>query len=331
MGMPGLDHLVADAADDVLLAGGLEELVVLDGVGVGDEPLPVLVGRLGERVAEEVELELGGALDLEAVGGGPLELAAEDAPGGDLDRRALHGQQVAQDQHAARQPGQGPHRVGVDHRVEVAVAACPSWRIGSRAAAPCRRRRPAGSRTPRFRAPGTCSRKKAPVTRLPTGRPCRSGKATTTVSTSPDWIWWGRVCSVSIAQHSGPARARGRPALLGGHVGGGDPAVHHQRRSGDERGVVRGQEQRGLGDLLGPPEPPDGDVDQSSLPPGRVGQQLGQQRASRSGPGRSSWPGSPGGRTRRPARGSWPARRPWTRCRRSGRWPPRPGPRTRPR
>ena len=39
---PGLHHLAADTADHVLLAGGLQELVVLDGVGVGHQPLPCL-------------------------------------------------------------------------------------------------------------------------------------------------------------------------------------------------------------------------------------------------------------------------------------------------
>ena len=85
-GDAGLEHLAADPPDDVLVARCLQELVVLDGAGVGDQSLPALGRRLGEGVAEEVELELGGALDLEPEGGRPLDLSAQDPPGRDLDR-----------------------------------------------------------------------------------------------------------------------------------------------------------------------------------------------------------------------------------------------------
>ena len=128
----GLDHLVADAGDDVLLPRRLEELVVLDRRGVGDEVLPPLLGRLGERVEEQVELELGGALDHEAPLGGPLDLAPEDAAGGHLDRLALHGHEVAQDEHTSRLPGDGPHRLGVDDGVEIAVAGLPVGELVAR-------------------------------------------------------------------------------------------------------------------------------------------------------------------------------------------------------
>src|ERR1700722_13359210 len=128
----------------------------------------------------------------------------------------------------------------------------------------------------------TCSRKNGPVTRFPTGLPWRSGKATTTVSMAP-----AAICCRSDSTVSIPELFRGgalpsnvtpaRPASFRRHVGSGDAPVHHHRRTGDERSIVRGQEQGGPGDLLGVPEPSDGDVGQSTLATGWVGQELGQQ------------------------------------------------------
>src|SRR5438093_7017098 len=58
-----------------------------------------------------------------------------------------------------------------------------------------------------------------------------------------------------------PAERDSRPMFLGvcrlfgGDVGGGDPAINDQRSASHEGGLVRGEEQRGVGDLLRPPEP----------------------------------------------------------------------------
>ena len=59
------------------------------------------------------------------MGRGPFDLAAQDATGRHLDRLAVHGQEVAEDEHAPRQPGERPDRPGIDHRVEVAVSGLP--------------------------------------------------------------------------------------------------------------------------------------------------------------------------------------------------------------
>src|SRR6476646_3260800 len=48
---------------------------------------------------------------------------------------------------------------------------------------------------------------------------------------------------------SGARCASGGSTLFGREVGAGEPAVHEERRRGHIRGVVRGQEQRGVCDL----------------------------------------------------------------------------------
>ena len=72
---------------------------------------------------------------------------------------------------------------------------------------------------------------------------------------------------------------RGRPASQRRHVGTGDAAVDQERRGGDERGVVAGQERDRGGDLLRLGEPPHRHVHQAALRPLGVGrEQLAQQR-----------------------------------------------------
>ena len=121
----GPDHLVADATQDVLLARRLEELVVLDAVGVGDEPAPALVGSLLEGVQEQEELELGGAPHGEPALVGPLDLSLQDASGRHLDRAAGGIEQVADDEGRAVQPRQDAGRREVGGGDQVAVAGVP--------------------------------------------------------------------------------------------------------------------------------------------------------------------------------------------------------------
>ncbi len=232
----GLGHLVADAGDDVLLARRLQELVVLDRRGVGGEVLPALLAGLGERVEEQVELELGGALDHVPPLGGPLDLASQDLTGGDLDRVAVHGQEVAQDQHAAGQPGDGPDGLRVDDGVQVAVAGLPVGELVARAAGPCRRRRPAGSRRPRCRgrrrARGRTPRSPACPPVDPGGRgrpPRRCGR--------PRFGSGAGGSRASASLHSGPRRTESstagpRPARRPGAVHRRRPAAGRRRDRG---------------------------------------------------------------------------------------------------
>ena len=52
-------HPVADGADEPLLLGGLEDVVVLEVLGDRRQPVVALRARLLERLLEQVELELG--------------------------------------------------------------------------------------------------------------------------------------------------------------------------------------------------------------------------------------------------------------------------------
>ena len=80
-GDAGGAHLVADAAQDVLLPRRLHELVVLDRRHVRRQALPPLGAGLLVGVEEEEELELGGAAHAQPALGGPLQLAAQDPTG----------------------------------------------------------------------------------------------------------------------------------------------------------------------------------------------------------------------------------------------------------
>src|SRR3984893_5558832 len=91
-------HVIADRTDERLFLGGLEDVVVLEVVRNGRELLIPLRARLVEGLAEEVELELGGGLDLPPALSRPLELALEQPPRRLLDGLALLGEHVAEDQ-----------------------------------------------------------------------------------------------------------------------------------------------------------------------------------------------------------------------------------------
>ena len=85
-----------------------------------------------------------------------------------------------------------------------------------------------------------CSRQYVPVTRLPTRRPCRSGKATRTVS-----IRFSAIASSSIAASSIPRTVMAaQPIYSGVTYRGGDAAVDDELGPGHVRGVVGGEEGR---------------------------------------------------------------------------------------
>ena len=104
-GNAGGAHLVADAPQDVLLAGRLQQLVVLNGGGVRRQALPPLGVGLLVGLLEEEELELGGAADAQAALGRPLQLPAQDPAGRHLDRRPVLVGQVADDEGRASSQG----------------------------------------------------------------------------------------------------------------------------------------------------------------------------------------------------------------------------------
>ncbi len=74
-------HAVADRPDDVLVACRLQDVVVLHVRCVIGQAAELFRPRLLVRLFEEVELELGAALDLVAQRRGPLELAAQHLAG----------------------------------------------------------------------------------------------------------------------------------------------------------------------------------------------------------------------------------------------------------
>ena len=111
-------------------------------------------------------------------------------------------------------------------------------------------------------------------------RPCRSRRSRSRLE-----LGRGRASPV-------PSSCRacvGRERLLGRDVRGGDAAVDDERRAGHERRVVGGEEQRGLGQLLGLPEPAHRDVHQPARPAGRDRRAAPRAAASRSGPGHSAF------------------------------------------
>src|SRR6478735_6683213 len=119
----------------------------------------------------------------------------------------------------------------------------------------------------------TPSRNAWPWTRLPMSRPCMSVMATTIVS-----IWPSRTISSSSIRRgcfawswslTGPSDLGG-PVRSGPHAGawyvggdrrrrllGGHPTVRDDHRTGHERRLVRGEEQRHVGDLPRLARPPD--------------------------------------------------------------------------
>src|SRR5262245_50489808 len=104
--------------------------------------------------------------------------------------------------------------------------------------------------------------------RLPIRRPWWSAKATMTVSIRP--------ASMSARNCSGGTCSLAATSLRR-RVRGGDAAVDEQRLAGHERRLVRGEEQRAVGDLDGLAEAAHRDVHQPASALGVVVEELGQQ------------------------------------------------------
>ncbi len=118
-------HAVADRAHQRLFLGGLEDVVVLEVVRDRREAVVALGPRLVERLAEQVELELGRGLDRVAALGRALELTPQHPARRLLDGLALLGVDVAEDERGLGQPREEPPRGEVGHQLHVPVAALP--------------------------------------------------------------------------------------------------------------------------------------------------------------------------------------------------------------
>src|SRR5215468_5100894 len=124
-GHPRRLHVVADGPHERLLAGGLQDVIVLQVARDGGELQIALGPRLVEGLAEEIELELGGRLHLPAALARALELPLEHPARRLLDGLALLRVHVAEDERRLGQPRDEPPRGRVGHHLHVAVAALP--------------------------------------------------------------------------------------------------------------------------------------------------------------------------------------------------------------
>src|SRR5881397_3903268 len=97
-------HAVADRADQRLLFRGLQDVVVLEVARDRREVVMALAARLVEGLLEAVELELGRGLDDVGQRRRPLDLPLENPPRRFLDRLALLGEDVAEDERRLREP-----------------------------------------------------------------------------------------------------------------------------------------------------------------------------------------------------------------------------------
>ena len=118
-------HALADRTQESLVIRGGEDVVVEDVRHRGRQVGVVLGVRLGERLLEEEELELGTEHGLEAERAGALDLGAKDLPRRGPNRLAVVPGHVAKDERGGLEPGDAAQRRKVGHHVEVAVAALP--------------------------------------------------------------------------------------------------------------------------------------------------------------------------------------------------------------
>ncbi len=119
-------HPVANLADQALVVGGGEDVVVED---VGNRRREVLVSlcpRLLVGLLEEVELELGARHRREAERGGPRHLRLEHLPRGRLNRRSVVPENVCEHERRGLEPGNPPKRGEIRLHREVAVTALPA-------------------------------------------------------------------------------------------------------------------------------------------------------------------------------------------------------------
>src|SRR5262245_946849 len=118
-------HAVADRADERLLLRGLKDVIVLQVTRHRRQIVVALAPCLLERLLEAVELELGGSLHDVAQRRGALDLPLENPPRRLLDRLALLGVDIAEDQGGLRQPRDEPQGREIGDHLHVAVPALP--------------------------------------------------------------------------------------------------------------------------------------------------------------------------------------------------------------
>ena len=123
----GVVDAVADRPDEVLVAGGLEDVVVLDVRAVRREAGVTLRGGFLVGVAEQDELQLRATLDRVPGFLRPRDLAPQDLARRDLDRLAGgRVEEIAEDERGLLQPRQHAQRGGVGSAEHVAVARLPT-------------------------------------------------------------------------------------------------------------------------------------------------------------------------------------------------------------
>ena len=162
---------------------GVVDVVLVDRRQVAVARVPgLLVGGV-----EGDELQLGAGQGGPAVLGAAVELALQHRArrlhdGGVASRRATPGRTGPSPWPAGGSAAGGCARRG---RTPCRRSRAPTRRWRSPRRCSCRRRRRAGSCSPRCRGPRRGRRSSCPCSRLPCRRPCMSVKATTTVSISP--------------------------------------------------------------------------------------------------------------------------------------------------
>ena len=201
-------HPVPHLADERLVVGRGEDVVVEDVRDRGGEVAVVLRVRLLVGLLEEVELELRADHRREAELGGALDLAPA-APGGGRARRASR---RARRRRRGRAPSPRARESGAARRGRASSRSrrspSPSSRSGSPGSGPSPCRAPGGSCSPRRRGRRRpSSRKYSPSTRLPIRRPCMSVNATTIVSIEPSSTAAVSSSSVSMGEESTRAEA----------------------------------------------------------------------------------------------------------------------------
>ena len=145
-------HVVADVAQQRLDPRGADQRVVDVVLVDRGQVAPAAVVRVLVGVVERDELELGAGERHHVHRGDLLELGLQDRARGLRHRCVVEPDQVALHQRGGGQVRQQAEGVPVGDELHVAVALLPRGDRCSRRPCSCRRRRPAGSCSPRCRA-----------------------------------------------------------------------------------------------------------------------------------------------------------------------------------
>jgi hypothetical protein len=122
----GALHAVANLADERLVVGRREDVIVED-VGDGRRQVAVVLGvRLLVGLLQEIELELGPDHRFVSELRGSLDLLLQDLPRGRLDRRSVVPDDVAEDERRGVEPRNPAERRHVGPEPEVPVTLLPA-------------------------------------------------------------------------------------------------------------------------------------------------------------------------------------------------------------